>query len=201
MLVYGVLAIVIMAGALLSAKDYRTWLHLETDKFGQGYEDNSQPAESLTRMYQNTTMGMRIKYPTDWNVKENNKYVSSKPYIHMPDLLYLGQRVEVAQIGPFVKVEMERVNMSLPDLADREVKNLKSRGIVLSREREYVGSDTANITMLTWEENIGGEQMVRQEGMASKENSLVIISAMTPKGDWDKWANTFKELYKSLVFI
>ena len=81
--------------------------------------------------------------------------------------------------------------------ADREVQNLEKKGIKLIKDRDYITTESINLTVLTWNEG----ELTKQLAMASKDNRLTVVQTSCVQGEWKMYANTFWEVYRSLILL
>ena len=61
-------------GVLVTLQDYRRWRWEETHKYGYGYESEGEAALPLSKLYLNRTLRVRLKYPEEWQITENEKF-------------------------------------------------------------------------------------------------------------------------------
>ena len=104
-------------GLFGSIWEYKTWRREETSNYGQGWEQTKvlKESETLVGPYINEKQGFRIRYPKNWQVKEDK--VSTAFYLD-------SKSIQVKQIT---------TNLNFPDLVD----SLAS-GVI--RDRDYIES-------------------------------------------------------------
>ncbi len=79
-----------------------------------------------------------------------------------------------------IRVERVTISMNFPDFVDRQAQNV-------IRDRDY----TDSLVVLTFDG--------KQKALSQKGNMVYILTATTPKENWNEYELTFKEVFKSLV--
>lgn len=166
------LGVLIIGGMIFTVWDYRQWKIEETKNYGQGREESKgmSAARKLGGVYTNRILRFRIKYPQDWEVKG---MTFSEPF---------GR----AKITVTVVKDLR----DFPIIADEAA-------VGVTRDREYTSTDTASLSILTWE----GASETRQLALAKKEDRLYKIEITCWNGVWKVWSATFGEIYRSLVLL
>lgn len=170
-----VIGSLIVTGVVFTLWDYSRWRHAELDNYGLGPKEKEhwQAARPLDKLYQNLKMGVRLRYPGDWEIKEK------------------GEAVTIAQKNGEVaiKITTQTTNESMTEIANR-------MAVGATKDREHIkGQDETPIILLTW--NRGGE--IVQKALAGREKKLVILEVRCKSEDWNKWTLTIMEIYKSLA--
>jgi hypothetical protein len=187
------LAIILIGGVAFSIQDWRQWKQIELANYGKGESTIVYPTASpLGRLYSHSWGKFRIKYPLGWTVTENKLYIESK---QNKPTLNSGERVELVKFespdtSAKVTVWMESgLGVDLPAFINRE-------GEGVSRDREFINTDYANMTILTYEKN-----PVRQMAISSKGDRILIIETNTDSVAWVRYAQTFLSVFRSLVWL
>ncbi|TSC87922.1 MAG: hypothetical protein G01um101416_237 [Microgenomates group bacterium Gr01-1014_16] len=91
-----IVALLLVVGVGFSVWDYKSWRREEIREYGKGPKINVQSSMfnvQLTEIYQNDELGIRLKYPADWEIEKNLKIEKSGK--NLPDLV----DEEVARLG------------------------------------------------------------------------------------------------------
>ncbi|KKU62510.1 MAG: hypothetical protein UX87_C0009G0010 [Candidatus Amesbacteria bacterium GW2011_GWA1_47_16] len=190
-------------GVLVTLQDYRRWRWEETHKYGYGYESEGEAALPLSKLYLNRTLRVRLKYPEEWQITENEKFKPDNQGVfpQLERIIPAGVRVIAARWDEKLILTAENTEEGLPDIADTEVERLAGEGKILSREREYMSVPGLTLIVLTWEEEKGGQKTIRQRVLGKNEERLIILDTEVAKDEWDKYKNTIRGIYESLVAI
>lgn len=190
------LGLLLVIGVGWSVRDYKLWRNAELDKYGHGYGEEIPPL-ILGNLYENQFWGVRIRYPGGWIVDEADEFVDLPPKKRQADLLAIGQRKPVVWLGKNVKLSVERVKISLVDLANREEGVIKNKQPEMVKEREYINTEEVNVIYFTWKE--GG--IMHQRAMTSEGDKMIVVDSDTIESEWKSLEPTFREMYKSLVMF
>lgn len=164
-----ILGVALAMGVALSVRDWQRWRYEETKNYGHGPGGAGELEEQARRrkwaLYQNEAVGIRLRYPEGWEVKENS--VSSGKR----------EKVSVVRFGEGggwridVGVEELKTGANLNEVVDREIKTLKGLGATLVGERQNLNTERVSAVILTWEE--GGEK--RQRGVTVGGGKIVVV--------------------------
>jgi hypothetical protein len=166
---YVVGAVFLTVGVVITVLRYVEWRHLETDKFGQGWGDMDKPALDLVELFNDKENKVRFRLPGTWKVGSEMNYSVSQN------------------------------SGNLTDLVDARVADLKNTGINLVAEREYISTEKANLTVITFEmEHLGGKVDLVQEAWAKSGEKLVILRVRVPEENWAQVKKTYWEIFKSV---
>ena len=179
-----IISLLLLMGIGYSVWDYKKWRWEETHAFGKGPEEDSRLKTQDSRLiiYQNSVVGIRIKYPEGLQISEGSRFkVQGSIKMGFENLVKEGERVEVVSFEDKIKMSVERTDLGLSDASDRE-----ARMIELTRELDYINTEKLSITILTW---AGGQRALVKMG----EKLMVIDSQLDQK--------VFFEMLKSLVPI
>ncbi len=184
---------VLAGGIVFSIQDWRQWRHIELDKYGQGTGQIAYPTASpLGRLYSHSLGKFRLKYPQNWTITENKQFTDPKT-AKFP--LFLGQRVQLVSFDSpestarIIVWEESAQGIDLPNFINHE-----SQGV--TKDREFVNTDFANMTVLTWENS-----SVRQLAISAKGDRILLIEVLSDKDAWIKYAQTFTKVFQSLVWL
>lgn len=195
-----IFAIAVIAGVGITIRDYRQWVHAETDKYGQGYVDTRAPAQELPNLYENKWAGIRIRFPAGWQVVEErqSKFVGD----NFENQTAAGEQIEIAKWGDVMAINVEKTNGNLIDIVNAEIGVIKKNGRML-REGEVLQLETAGDgRLLTWETGTAlNNETVYQEAIFENGDKTVRIVCKTAKTNWSNWEKTWLEIFKSLVVI
>jgi hypothetical protein len=142
-----------------------------------------KPARELTEMYQSKLMGIRLRLPAGWQVKESPG---------------------VIEAGGIIKVTVTASEENLADITDGEVAVLAGQGIQLSREREYLNTDTGkmDMTVITYYRELpGGKAETVQKALGKSGQKLIVAEAAVPEVQWGDYDKTLWEIYKNIEII
>jgi len=184
------LLVVLVVGIVFTLVDYKKWRDIEFGRYGQGPTTNQPiaPALSLEGRYQNTLVRLRVAYPASWKVFENPATADAK---HPPKIDKL---VEVVRFDAgnevLAYVTAEKISRNLVDEMDSVAKKF-----TLSREREYISTDKANFTILTW---ITGST-THQAAYTTHNTIMFTIYSQSPTAVWTNYEKTFWAMYTSLI--
>lgn len=194
----GLVGVALLVLAVASIKtDYLVWRYEETKRFGQGSQDVKVEIPALEKIWQNQLLRLRIKLPSDWSVSDKpefNQFVNGKERF-LDAVLTTGERKLVMEVVDKLWVYAELEKMALTDVADIEVKKLKSRGYALE-EREYLNTDKVRLTLIKWTD--GGDKYVR--ALAQKETKLFVIDGRSDAADETYFA-ILREVLATVVTI
>lgn len=190
-----IITLFLIFGITYSIWDYIQWRHIEFDHFGQGQRDSDigeQPAK-LSNLYSSSYAQVRFKYPDIWELSENPK-IQEKGFKFGPRLEVLRiERPFVSYIlRPTLSIEVERVDTGHNDWINKEAEKH-----TLTEDRSIINNDKAQLVVMTWDE----DATTVQEAVGSKEDRMYIFKAVTEKGAWKTYKNTFWEIYKSVVLL
>jgi hypothetical protein len=179
-------------GVMVTVKDYLVWKQAETARFGQGWGDLDKPAAALSQAYINRTAGVRMRLPEDWVVEDKLK--TETPQVKEKEFL------EAAKAGPFMTIFLSKSGENLTDLTDSRVSELTMAGAEM-KEREYIRTENADLTILEWTENLpGGKALIKQEVWEKRGEKIVKIAMTAEESQWLDIKNTVGEIYRNLQF-
>lgn len=123
---YLLIGIIGLIGVIGSIWEYRNWKTEETTNYGQGRAQTKSLKESKTLIgpYVNEKLGFRIRYPQNWNVKEEKQMTT----------FYLN--------AIYIQVSVVTTPLDFPDFLDTQAKNV-------IRDRDY----TDSLVILTFDGN------------------------------------------------
>lgn len=178
-----VLAAALLAfGISFSIWDYKNWWKIEHERYGQGPQEGQglSPAGNLVGPYASSLGKFRLRAPENWD------RIATKEGLRF--------RHPFAQRGiyPTIEASFEKAELDLPQTTDREAKKH-----TLTQELDYINTDTTSMVVLTWTDG----ELTKQLAMAIKNDRLVKIQASCLTSEWKIYANTFWEVYRSLVLF
>lgn len=164
--------LLIAVGVIFTVWDYKNWRIEETKNYGHGWAENREvaPAQKLKEVYTNAPLKFRIKYPEGWDAGE------------------MTFRDPSGRVKMQVRVEKDARDFSA--IADEMAEGV-------TRDRSYINTETASLTVLTWE----GARETKQVAMAKKNDRLYKITVTCESGVWKFWFATLEEIYRSLVLL
>ena len=175
------LGILAAAGAGLTIADYREWKHAELDRYGQGPGDLQKPAMQLTEMYHSKILGIRLRLPQGWRVKEER---------------------ELIDVAGMMTVKVSSSSENLTDLVNKEIVKMIAAGVKLTWEREYAVTEKMDMTVITWsEEQPGGTAVRHQKVMGKMRDRLMEAVVSVQEEKWGEYEKTFWEIYRNIEMI
>lgn len=170
--VVGVLAI----GMIFSVADYRRWKTSEYGRFGQGPQATTTPNPSLelNRWYQNKELGFRLAYPETWHL--------SQP---------AGLLLKLTDGTAKVEVTHRRSQLNIADEITRVAATLPP----FHNDREYINTDTAHLTVITWNQ----DDTTFQRAYVSNSGVIITIDAEVKSASWNVYEKTFWKMYESVI--
>lgn len=192
--------VVLGVGMAYSVWDYRKWQWEETKNYGHGPGEQFVAAEQLTKRYENSGMGVRLGYPSNWTIAENQNLVvmeKGRP-LTWRELVGVNtqERIVTLRMEDELAIEINLKRLAAAgtyDLED-EVGRIKSEGVEFVSEREYINTDRENWMILAWEE---GEKQIR-EAITIKGERLVAIRMVCSKKLVKRWKLTEEEVVRSV---
>lgn len=114
---YLLIGVIGVFGVFGSIWEYRNWRKEETTNYGQGWQETKalKEPETLVGPYVNELQKYRIRYPKNWNIKEDKQST----------IFYLDRKS--------IRVERVTISMNFPDFVDSEAQNI-------IRDRDYSDS-------------------------------------------------------------
>ena len=179
---YVIVAALLVFGICFSIWDYRDWWKIERERYGQGPQEGQglSPAGKLVGPVASSFGKFRLRVPESWDKLESKEVLRFKhPF---------------AQRGvyPTLTAWSEKTQLDLPQATDAEAKKY-----TLTQELDYINTDTTSIVVLTWTDG----ELTKQQAMAKKNDRLVKIQTSCLTSEWKIYANTFWEVYRSLVLL
>ncbi len=175
-------------------KDYLPWRKAETSQYGHG-PGKLGMAGAANKLFEEGGAAVRINYPETWTVQA---VWGSKTWPVKTDVaIFAAPKSDVK-----VTLEEYTVKQSLVDYVDGMVKERTAEGWKQWGERQYISTDRADITVITWQvTGANGQVRMRQQALVEKGNKLVMAEADCALGDWRTYSGVFWEMWKSLVAI
>jgi hypothetical protein len=92
----------------------------------------------LTEMYHSQLLGIRLRLPLEWKVKEEANSID---------------------VEGMMTVKISSSAENLTDLVNKEIVNMIAAGVKLTWEREYTNTEKMDMTVITWSEEQPGERL------------------------------------------
>lgn len=127
-----------LLGLFGSIREYINWRREETSKYGQGWEQTKvlKDPETLVGPYINEKQKYRIRYPKNWQVKEDKTGTT----------FFLGELS--------IQIKPVTTSLNFPDFVDSQASGV-------TRDREYLNITDLNLVILTFD---FGQKALAQKG-------------------------------------
>jgi hypothetical protein len=189
----GLIVLTLLGGVIFSIRDYQNWRHSELDRYGQGGPGPQVPTPApLGRLYSHPFGKIRFKIPVGWVVTENKAYLPGR--LPTPEL-EKGQRVLLAQLDDEQKTVHTDVFEESAEGVDLPL-FINNYAAGAEGEREFINTDNVNMTVLTWKMPIA-----KQVAITSNNKRILIMVTTFSSSSWEKYAQTFSNVYRSVVWF